>query len=139
MVAADIAAIVDIEDETLSSWRETSLAAEIQAPYGCQFVAELHSGIAGWCCCRRIAPEAELLKISVKKACRRQGVASSLLDRLIKELRRQKVETLFLEVRAANREAKSFYQQHGFSQVGVRRGYYASPPDNALIFCKSIL
>jgi ribosomal-protein-alanine N-acetyltransferase len=85
-----------------------------------------------------VAPEAELLKIVVRKEYRRQGVASLLLGRLVKELRRQKIETLFLEVRAANRGATAFYRQQAFSQVGVRSRYYSNPPDSALIFCRSL-
>lgn len=138
MVQADIADIVGIEDQVLSSWSAKSLAAEMQIPNGCQFVAEMTPCIVGWCCCRLVAPEAELLKIAVEKKYRRQGVGSLLLCWLVEELRRQEIETLFLEVRAASREAINFYEQQGFSQIGVRPGYYTNPPDSALIFCKSI-
>lgn len=139
MEHADIAAIAEIEGEALSPWSTASLAAELEFPYGRQFVAELKSAIVGWCCLRLIEPEAELCKITVRRECRRQGVASALLDRLITELQSGKIETLFLEVRASNIEGISFYQEHNFSQVGVRPGYYSNPPDSALIFYKTVV
>jgi len=138
MVHGDIADIARIEHEVLSPWSANSLAAELKVPNGCQFVAEVNTSIAGWCCCRMIAPEAELLKLVVRKEYRRQGVASLLLGRLVEELRRQKIESLFLEVRAANRGATAFYRQQAFSRVGGRSRYYSNPPDSALIFCRSI-
>ena len=138
MVHADIAEVAGIEDQVLSSWSAKLLAAELQVANGCQFVAELAPSIVGWCCCRLIAPEAELLKIAVDKRYRRQGVGSLLLCWLITELRRQKIETLFLELRAADKEAAGFYEQQGFLQVGVRPAYYADPPDSARLLCKSI-
>lgn len=139
MAQSDVGAVAEMEAETLSPWSTFSLENEILAVNGLQFVAEMTPEIVGWCSCRLIAPEAELFKITVKQECRRQGVASSLLAWLIKELRSKNIEKLFLEVRAANMEGKSFYQHHGFSQVGVRAGYYSNPPDNALIFCKTII
>lgn len=138
MVHADIADVVGIEDQEVSSWSAKSLAAEMLVPNGCQLVAELTSCIVGWCCCRFVAPEAELLKFAVDKEYRRQGAGSLLFCFLVKELRRREIDRLFLEVRAANRAAIIFYEQQGFSQIGVRYGYYANPPDSALIFCKSI-
>lgn len=139
MVQSDVVAVAELEGETLSPWSTISLATEMQVANGLQFIAETNAGVVGWCSCRLIVPEAELLKIAVQKKSRRHGVASSLLDWLIKELGRQNIEKLFLEVRAANLAGKSFYQQHGFSQVGVRPGYYSNPPDDGLVFCKTII
>ena len=120
MAQSDIVAIAEIESETLSPWSTFYLEGEMQVADGVRFVAETTAGIVGWCSCRLIAPEAELFKLTVQRESRRQGVASSLLDRLVKELRRQNIEKLFLEVRAAKQEGKSFYQQQGFFKVGDR-------------------
>ncbi len=104
-----------------------------------QLVAEgTETQILGWCACRVIWPEAELLKIAVKTNTRQRGIGSSLLEHLLSELLKRNVTSLFLEVRSNNRVALDFYEQHGFLQVGGRPGYYADPPDSAIILKKNL-
>jgi ribosomal-protein-alanine N-acetyltransferase len=46
--------------------------------------------------------------------------------------------TAALEVRAANASARSFYEKEGFTPVGLRKRYYADPPDDALLLSREI-
>ena len=39
----------------------------------------------------------------------------------------------FLEVRESNRAARIFYKSMGFQEVNVRRDYYASPAESAIV------
>jgi ribosomal protein S18 acetylase RimI-like enzyme len=41
-------------------------------------------------------------------------------------------QRVFLEVRRSNAAAIGLYERSGFRPVGVRRGYYASPREDAL-------
>jgi len=43
-----------------------------------------------------------------------------------------------LEVRVSNGRAIRFYEKHGFTQVGRRKGYYPDSGEDALIFEKDI-
>ncbi|HEV2665177.1 MAG TPA: ribosomal-protein-alanine N-acetyltransferase RimI, partial [Blastocatellia bacterium] len=43
-----------------------------------------------------------------------------------------------LEVRSANASARAFYEKEGFMPVGLRRRYYADPPDDALLLSLEI-
>ena len=139
MNAADIAGVAVIESESPSSWPEVLLAQELEVGESIQLVAE-ESGrqIVGWCACRIIWPEAELLKIAVKKENRERGVGRFLLECLLGELQKRNVTSLFLEVRSNNRTAFNFYERHGFFCVGSRPGYYADPPDSAMILRKNL-
>jgi ribosomal-protein-alanine N-acetyltransferase len=40
---------------------------------------------------------------------------------------------LFLEVRSSNTAARNLYQKLGFSEIGLRRNYYASPPEDGIV------
>ena len=73
--------------------------------------------------------EWELLNLAVRPSFRRHGVAS----RLLAELLQSKPETVFLEVRESNHGARAFYALHGFHPVGLRRNYYSSPTENAIV------
>jgi ribosomal-protein-alanine N-acetyltransferase len=141
MEPGDIDRIVLLERDGLSPWGRDALVSEIGFESGVQFVLEgEESGdILGWCCSRWLDTEAELLKITVMKGKRRGGIASALLAHLVRHLAVHGVATLFLEVRADNLPALRFYRKHGFNEVGRRRGYYADPADDALIFSKDLL
>ena len=139
MVKADLVGVSAIERETLSPWSAGSLAQELEIPQAIQLVAEASgTHVLGWCACRLVLPEAELLKITVKKKNRERGIGRSLLEYLFSDLQKRKVTSLFLEVRSNNRIALDFYEKHGFLHVGSRPGYYTDPPDSAMILKKNL-
>lgn len=139
MSAADIAAVVTIEGENYSPWSFESIVDELGIHGGVTLVVVSPSGkIQGWCSCRSIAPEAELLKIAVRSGCRQSGLGTLLLEKLIVELSKNSIDTLLLEVRANNVAAIDFYLKNGFKNVGVRSGYYQHPTDDALLLQKNL-
>ena len=138
MRLSDLEYVVDIERGTLSPWSVSSLADECRVANGLSFVA-VNDDIVGWCCCRTIWPEAELLKITVSPVKRGLGIGYMLLKKMLTELACNRFNTLFLEVRAGNRAALQFYQRNDFFQVGLRCDYYSDPLDNALVLRRDIL
>lgn len=68
--------------------------------------------------------EVHLLNITVAPAHQRQGWARFMLDALVLWSRGQRAQWLWLEVRESNDPARRLYRGYGFSQVGVRKGYY---------------
>ena len=73
--------------------------------------------------------EWEVLNVAVAPSLRRHGIGSLLLA----ELLQLNPETVFLEVRDSNQGARAFYALHGFHPVGLRRNYYSSPTENAIV------
>ncbi len=68
--------------------------------------------------------EVHLLNITVAVAHQRQGWARFMLDALALWSRGQGAQWLWLEVRLGNAPARALYERCGFSQVGLRKGYY---------------
>jgi ribosomal-protein-alanine N-acetyltransferase len=68
--------------------------------------------------------EVHLLNITVAPAHQRQGWARFMLDALVLWSRGQGAQWLWLEVRQSNAAARRLYEGYGFSQVGLRKGYY---------------
>ena len=54
------------------------------------------------------------------------------LDRAIEDARANGVRSVDLEVRRSNDGARRLYLGAGFSIVGVRRGYYSRPREDAI-------
>ena len=135
----DLDAVEEIECQTLTPWSLTALRQELAVQEGLCFVAEAaERRIVGWCACRRIWPEAELLKLAVAEQERKKGFGTALLQCLIGDLQQEGFTVLFLEVRGRNKAALSFYDRHYFLAVGMRRTYYSDPPDDALLLRKDI-
>jgi len=139
MIKADLGGVAAIESENPSPWSAGSLAQELEIAQSIQIVAEeAEAQILGWCACRIVWPEAELLKIAVKQKNRERGIGRFLFEHLFGELQKRKITSLFLEVRSSNRAALNFYEKHGFLHVGSRSGYYTNPPDSAIILRKNL-
>ena len=84
-----------------------------------------------------IPPEGEIYRIATLPAARRRGIAYRLLDYAIKTERGRGLESLFLEVRSQNSPARALYKAYGFREVGVRKGYYKNPDDDAVVMLLS--
>lgn len=77
--------------------------------------------------------DAELYNIGVADRKQGTGVGQALLSAFIKESKRQNVTHVWLEVRAGNNRAVSFYKESGFEEFTRRRNFYTNPKEDALI------
>jgi ribosomal-protein-alanine N-acetyltransferase len=102
------------------------------------WVIEDDSKISGFLVVRAVVAEAEILNLCVAPHKRRAGLAEALLTEAIAELRRTRVDRLFLEVRESNSPAISFYEKHAFVKTGRRPGYYRSPDEAAVLMMKEL-
>ena len=82
---------------------------------------------------RNIAPEGEIYRIATAPSSRGRGIASRLLSYALKTERGRGLEVTFLEVRSQNLAALSLYFSFGFEKLGVRKGYYKNPDDDAIL------
>ncbi|HMK44578.1 MAG TPA: ribosomal protein S18-alanine N-acetyltransferase, partial [Dissulfurispiraceae bacterium] len=96
-------------------------------------LAEIDNQVVGYIVVRIVADEAHLHDIAVHPAQRRRGIARSLMDRVLDELRTGGTRFFFLEVRKSNEAAHLFYSSFGFRAYALRRGYYASPEEDACL------
>lgn len=134
MYPDDIPEIVSIERLSFSTpWSETSFRSEIYSRYSVTRVAELNGVIVGYICVKHVADECHLLDLAVHPDYRRRGIARALLDDVIQELRIEGCRFFYLEVRSSNYAARKLYEKFGFNMVGVRKGYYVNPAEDAVI------
>jgi len=66
----------------------------------------------------------ELIQINVRSDKQRNHIGSKLMDYMFKELEKNSVKEITLEVKVDNTKAINLYKKYGFIEVGVRRGYY---------------
>ncbi|MDR3089909.1 MAG: ribosomal protein S18-alanine N-acetyltransferase [Desulfobulbaceae bacterium] len=136
MLAADAAAVAILETCSPSPWTKNQLAALPDGPYRSRLCQDEAGLMLGWTCVLPVVDEAELLKIAVLPEKRRLGVGRALLTDAFRQAADGGARRLFLEVREKNLAARLLYRQTGFTEVGRRKGYYRSPPDDALLLEK---
>lgn len=136
MCSADIPDVIAIEGEQ-PVWSETQFVGEIDQANGWQYVL-ISTTLHGYICGRSVLDEAEIVKIAVKQDVRRQRVATQLLNYSLNEIFQNGVCTCHLEVRASNKPARCFYEKNGFSVIGVRKNYYTSPREDAVMMLKEL-
>lgn len=85
-----------------------------------------------------VCDEAEVIQIAVGRGLLRKGVATGLIKECFEYLQKRGVVSLFLEVRASNGPARSFYEKTGFAVTGMRRGYYSDPVEDAVIMSRKL-
>lgn len=83
-----------------------------------------------------VADEAEIITVAVSPTCRRQGIARALMERMLR-LAEDARASVYLEVRASNTPARELYRSLGFTETGVRKNYYTSPREDAVLMMRS--
>lgn len=111
----------------LMPWSQRSLYLDVTSPeYTRQYIVGF-SGI--WV----LADEAHITNIALRQKYQGKGLGELLLIATIDLAREMKAGIMTLEVRASNLVAQNLYNKYGFTQVGVRRGYYLDNHEDAVI------
>jgi [ribosomal protein S18]-alanine N-acetyltransferase len=121
---------------------EQILLAEPSDPLlRCGLVADSGGKVAGFAVARWLRQEAaaEVEGLFVDLDYRRQGVGSALIAACMTWAAKAGASKVRLEVRASNTAAHALYRRHGFSPAGVRRAYYSSPVEDALVLQAPLL
>jgi len=130
--AAQVASILRATPEA-TLWNERDLSRMRELSGVTAYVSAGDDGISGVVIGRRVADEAEILNLAVRRENRRRGEGKSLVGKLLEEYRIQEVSRVFLEVRESNTAAIAFYERLGFHPVGRRKDYYQEPKEDALV------
>lgn len=135
MSPGDLPAAAALEREVFSDfWSEAMLSSGFETPSQLYFCAKGRDGaLAGYAAVMIVLDEGELLRIGVFPKFRGRGVASMLMEAIVRTAEERKLAFMTLEARQGNAPAIKLYEKYGFSPESVRRNYYRSPAEDALI------
>ncbi len=112
---------------------ESAVNAALKNPANRYFCAVKDGAVvrcAGYCAA---ADQADIIEVAVLPAFRRRGIARMLMETVLADARQQSVESVFLEVRSSNAPAIALYESLMFERCGVRKNYYSSPREDAVL------
>ncbi len=142
MTTGDISAVLRLEKQLFGdeAWSRAMLAGELaRQPQSRHYlVAEEDGVIAGYGGLLVAGSQGDVLTLAVAGHRWGQGTGSALLEALLAEAARRGCTEVFLEVRIDNARAQQLYLRYGFTQIGVRRGYYQPSGTDALVMRKGL-
>lgn len=124
----DLKWVLEIENSSFKDpWTKGMFEEEIKN--GDFYVVKEGEKIIGYGGFTKAMDEVSLVNLAISQDYRRKGIATKLLEHLIKMAKEKNIEKMFLEVRRKNIPAISFYHKNGFTERGIRRGYYEDRED----------
>lgn len=135
MVNGDLPPVMEIERASFPApWTTGMFRQQLRLDdIAVNLVIETGGRVVGYAVSWLTFDEMHLLSIAVIPSERRRGYASRLLDEVIRRGARMGVGTVILEVRTGNVAARKFYEERGFTVIGIRKRYYADTGEDAIL------
>lgn len=126
MQTSDIAEVLALEQTVYEfPWTRGIFDDCMAVGYYC-WICEDKDKVFGYAIMSVAVDEAHILNICVAPDNRGQGWGKKMLQTMIETATAKAADTLLLEVRESNTTALMMYQNCGFNEIGVRKGYYPS-------------
>jgi ribosomal-protein-alanine N-acetyltransferase len=129
------------EASTAAHWRKDDYL-KVFEPTGVSrlaLVVQREAHIAGFLIASASGDEWEIENVVIKNDTRRRGLGLRLVEELTNKAQARGARNLLLEVRESNEAARKLYEKCGFEIVGRRRGYYANPEEDAVVYRREIV
>lgn len=124
MNLADMDEVMRIEQQVHAHpWTRGNFTDALNSDNLCK-VYEDGKEILGYAVLMQAVDEMQLLNISIAAEYQRKGLGRKLLGEIMEIARGMSLCRMLLEVRASNVAALGLYRAAGFSEIGLRRGYY---------------
>lgn len=120
----DLDAIMAIEPSIYPyPWTRGNFSDSLNSGYSAWVLLEQEK-IIGYALLMMVLDEAHLLNLSIAKSYQKQGLGRLLLEHMLKIAKNHHATNMFLEVRPSNTSAITLYENIGFNEMAIRRGYY---------------
>jgi [ribosomal protein S18]-alanine N-acetyltransferase len=137
MTTADLDAVLALEYAMFGeeAWSRQMLEGELaEQPRSRYYLVAADDGVlTGYAGLMVAGAQADVLTLAVAADRWGQGIGSALLEALLAEAARRGCTEVFLEVRTDNDRAQRLYRRYGFTQIGIRKGYYQPSGADALV------
>ena len=143
MSKADMPRIMALEQELFpeDAWTSEMFAGEFAQPASRRLylVAEEGGAVIGYAGMMFTGgSQADVVTLAVDPAHWGRGTGTALLSALVDEAGRRGYAEVLLEVRKDNPRARRLYLRHGFTEIGIRRGYYQPSGVDAVVMRKAL-
>jgi ribosomal-protein-alanine N-acetyltransferase len=134
----DMDQVLAIEQASFSKpWSRNLFLSEFRSPTVSTLMVALADApvrtVIGFIIFWIVADEMHILNLATAPEYRRKGIARRLVLAAMKRAYGKGAIRVFLEVRMSNAPAQKLYSSLGFTGTAVRRDYYDTPTEDALV------
>ncbi len=112
-------------------WSSGFFLQELQVACARSILAEVDGKICGYVLFWLLPGSIDVHNLAIAPDSRRLGIARLLMRQVVAAAGAQSVTRVTLEVRQSNEPAKRLYLSLGFTQAGLRKGYYSDDGEDA--------
>jgi ribosomal-protein-alanine N-acetyltransferase len=121
-----------------SPWSQAKFSDSLNNPKTLASLLVVDKQVLGYFVAIRSPDSADLLNICIHPDYQQQGLGAQLFSYLKQQLQALNIDAIFIEVRASNEIAFSFYQKLGFKVIDNRKKYYSNGEDAKILRLKII-
>lgn len=137
MTADHIDQIALLEKQCFTTpWSNDALRQELEVDNAVFLAALYDNNVVGYVGMHNNLGEGYVTNIAVDKHYRRKSIGQQLMLALFDYAINNNMQFISLEVRVTNNAAISLYEKLGFERLGIRKGFYSHPTEDALIMTK---
>jgi len=137
MTESDIEAVSKIEEECFSMpWKPDDFKDMIERDNMTYVVLKIDGQVAGGAGLMCIVGDGDITNVAISEKYRGRGYSKPMMEALIKKGCELGCTAFTLEVRVSNEPAIRLYKSLGFTEEGIRPGFYEKPREDALIMWK---
>ncbi|HAN96003.1 MAG TPA: ribosomal-protein-alanine N-acetyltransferase [Planctomycetaceae bacterium] len=134
MIRRDMPEVLRIESSAFEfPWTEEDFIRCLRQRNCIGMVAEAGDRIVGFMVYELHKNQLHILNFAVLDECRRQGVGSQMIEKLVGKLSLQRRSRIQLEVRETNLSAQVFFRNLGFRAVSVLKDHYDDSTEDAYV------
>lgn len=142
MEEEDIPEILAIEKLSFPNpWKESTFRGEIDnkpISFPCVIVHKTKKEVIGYIIFWRLKEEVHINNIALHPDYRRKGIGEAVLGKVLAQVEREGAKYVTLEVRPSNISGLALYRKLEFKVLGIRRGYYHNPREDAIVLGKRL-
>ena len=139
MSYSDLPSVLAIEKRSFKTpWNKQAFTEFMGEAGALYLVAKIDKQVVGYGIGWLGPKELHIGNLAVEEGRRRRGIGTLILKRLTKEAWKKGIQRMTLEVRVSNEPAISLYKKHEFREMAIRKGYYESENQDALVMMRQL-
>ena len=134
---SDLERLEELESQCFAvPWTREQLESQLPGTQHVFLVADENGRVLGYVGMMTVLDEGYISNVAVAPEARRRGIACALVSTLLGRAEELTLSFVTLEVREHNEPAIALYAGLGFAPVGLRKNYYDSPKENAILMTR---
>lgn len=131
-------AVADSGFNESSPWTTESIYLSIGSENSTVFYASIDEKIVGFIVASETPFTLDIYLVVVDEEYKNRQIGRRLFQTLIQYAKEKEIPEILLETRQSNHPAIALYKRVGFEKVGVRKAYYSSPIEDAVVMKREV-